>query len=491
MRRAAGPESARFAVSFPADVHPGPITGRVLLFVSRSNNREPRYASLGAPDLQAVYAIDVNDLAPGTAVTFSPRAFRSPDALAYPGPLSTPKPGPQYAQAVIDLDQTRPDLNVGGNLYRRIVECNAPAGSGPQTWELVADRVTAEAKPPQDTDRVKLVEIDSKLLSDFHGRQVKLRAAVALPADYDRDPNRQFPTVYSIPGFGGDHLSAWWRPPTGKQQMIRVTLDPKVPLGHSVFANSANNGPVGDALVQELIPEIEKRFRAVPHPYARFVTGHSSGGWSSLWLQVTYPDFFGGCWSTSPDPVDFRYFQTMNIYEDRNGHWTREGYPRPLSRRGTEITVTFVQQNRWEYVLGYGDQLDSFNAVFSPRGADGRPRPIMNKLTGAIDPEVAAYWKRYDIRLLLQDKWSELGPKLKGKLHIIGGGWDTYYLEMAVVALGDFLKTTDYAGYVEILPGDHGSYHNASLQDRLDREMSDAFAAGQKALQEQAGRPTN
>jgi len=265
--------------------------------------------------------------------------------------------------------------------------------------------------------------------------------------------------------------------------MLRVVLDPQVPLGHSVFANSANNGPVGDALVRELIPEIEKRFRAIPHAYGRFVTGHSSGGWASLWLQGTYPDFFGGCWSTSPDPVDFRFFQTMNLYEDRNGHWTREGYPRPLSRDKGKVAATFAQVNHWEYVVGYGYQLDSFNAVFSPRGPDGRPRPIMDKLTGAIDPEIAEHWKRYDIRRVLEEDWSSLEPTLKGKLHIITGASDTYYLETAAEALRDFLQTTEYGGYVEILPGTHGSYWTDSFQDRLDQEMADHFAAAQLVIE--------
>lgn len=266
--------------------------------------------------------------------------------------------------------------------------------------------------------------------------------------------------------------------------MLRVVLDPEVPLGHSVFANSANNGPVGDALVQELIPEIEKRFRAVPYAYGRFVNGHSSGGWASLWLQMTYPDFFGGCWSLAPDPVDFRFFQTMNIYEDRNGHWTREGYPRPLSRYVDKVAVTFGQVNRWEYVVGYGYVLDSFNAVFSPRGADGRLRPLMDKLTGAIDPEVAEHWRRYDIRHILEENWANIGPKLKGKLHVIAGAWDNFYLETAAEELRDFLTTTDYEGYVEILPGNHASFWTAQFQDRLDQEMAEHFAAGEKAFQE-------
>jgi hypothetical protein len=209
------------------------------------------------------------------------------------------------------------------------------------------------------------------------------------------------------------------------------------------------------------------------------VGGHSSGGWSSLWLQVAYPDFFGGCWSTAPDPVDFRAFQTMNIYEDTNGHWTPTGQPRPGGRNRFEPTLTFVKFNLWEYVLGYGGQLDSFDAVFSPRGDDGNPKRMMDKLTGAVDRDVAEYWKQYDIRMVLENNWSELGPKLHGKLHVIGGGWDTFYLNPALEMMKAFLDTRDHGGYVEILPGNHGSFMTDELLHRLYQEMADQFAASE------------
>jgi hypothetical protein len=473
----------RFVVSFPASIQTNPITARVLLFLTQNTNSEPRFAG-GFFDLQPVYAIDVTNLAPGKTLVFSPDKFSAPDALAFPGPMERLDRGTWVAQALIDLDKTARDFNQGpGNLYSRAVRCELRGSSG-GTVELLANRVVTNA-PPKDTDWVKLVEVRSKLLSEFHGRDTKLRAAVILPSSYRTNTQARFPALYVVPGFGGDHQRAWswinssngrkWQKGEVPLQMLRVILDPDVPLGHSVFANSANNGPVGDALVQELIPEIEKRFRIIPETRARFVTGHSSGGWSSLWLQVAYPDFFGGCWSTSPDPVDFRAFQTMDIYQDRNGHWTREGYPRPVARSRDQVRLNFPQLNLYEYVTGYGGQLDSFDAVFSPRGKNGNPRPVMNKLTGAIDREVATFWKRYDIRLQLQENWTQLGPKLRGKLHVLTGGWDTFYLEPAVELLRDFLNTTDYGGYVEILPGDHGTVLTEKVRQRIDREIAEQF----------------
>ncbi|HUR47573.1 MAG TPA: alpha/beta hydrolase-fold protein [Candidatus Saccharimonadales bacterium] len=479
-------DSLHFAVSFPESARSGPASGRVLLFLSKKAGAEPRFGG-GFFDLQPVYAIEVTNWAAGKVIDFSPEKFRSPTALAFPSPLERLERGTWYAQALFDLDRTSRDYNEGpGNLYSDPVRCELRGASG-GTIELVAAHVITNT-PPKDTEWIKYVEVRSKLLSDFYGHDTTLRASVTLPSSYRTNLQSRFPALYLIPGFGGRHLSAagWITSSRGRKwvqgevplQMLRVVLDPDVPLGHSVFANSANNGPVGDALIQELIPEIERRFRAIPEPRARFVSGHSSGGWSSLWLQVSYPDIFGGCWSTSPDPVDFRAFQTMNIYEDRNGHWTREGYPRPVGRSRDQVKLTFPQLNLFEYVTGYGGQLDSFDAVFSQRKSDGNPRALMNKLTGAIDPDVSEHWKRYDIRLVLESQWPLLGPKLKGKLHIITGGWDTFYLNPAVELLRDFLKTTDYGGYVEILPGDHGSVLTAEVTARIEREIADQFQQG-------------
>ena len=472
----------RFAVSFPEKVRNSPVTGRVLLFLSQSGEREPRRANYFR--LPATYAVNVTNLLPNDLAVFLPAKFRAVDALAYPEAMDRLPAGTYYTQAVIDVDNTRANYNDGqGNLYSGVVRCELNGTRG-GTIEMVTDRVVRET-PPLDTDWVKLVEIRSRLLSDFHGREVKLRAAIILPSSYHEKVGEKFPAVYVIPGFGGTHRMAWeWiQSPAGQKwqrgevplQMLRVVLDPEVPLGHSGFANSANNGPVGDALVKELIPEIEKRFRCLPEARARFVMGHSSGGWAALWLQISYSDLFGSCWSTAPDPVDFRAFQTVNIYEDRNGHWTREGLARPVARNRTSVALTIGQLDQWEHVTGWGGQLDSFNAVFSPRGTDGRPRRLMDKISGIIDREVAEHWKRYDIRHVLQENWSALGPELAGKLHVIAADEDSYYLDGAVEFLRDFLKTTRFGGYVEVVPGDHRSFLTDEFRDRIDREIAEKF----------------
>jgi pimeloyl-ACP methyl ester carboxylesterase len=232
-----------------------------------------------------------------------------------------------------------------------------------------------------------------------------------------------------------------------------------------------------------MIPEIDRRFRTVAKPGGRFVAGHSSGGWSSLWLQVTYPDVFGGVWSTSPDPVDFRDFQRIELYADPPQNMFRDpqGARRPIARHGETPTLWFDTFSKMDDVLGRGGQLRSFEAVFSPLDADGQPRRLWDRATGQIDPEVAKAWRAYDIRLKLEQNWNELEAKLRGKLHIRTGSLDTYYLEGAVVRLAETLKRLGSEAQITIVPGaDHNTVLGGESFRQSRREMSEVYRRATK-----------
>ena len=226
-----------------------------------------------------------------------------------------------------------------------------------------------------------------------------------------------------------------------------------------------------------MIPAIDKRFRTIPEPTARFVGGHSSGGWSSLWLQVTYPDTFGGVWSTAPDPVDFRDWQGTNIYEPQaNVYYNQDGSKKPLARRGDRVLVSYPDFTVMDDTLGRGGQIRSFDAVFSPLGADGLPATCWDRETGIVKPEILKHWEKYDISLQLKRNWNELAPKLEGKLRVYMGSADTFCLEGATIKLGERLKELGSDAVVEIFEGkDHGSLLTPELRSRIKREMSDQF----------------
>lgn len=239
-------------------------------------------------------------------------------------------------------------------------------------------------------------------------------------------------------------------------------------------------------MVQELIPELERRFRAIGTPETRVLTGGSTGGWISVGMQVLYPDFFGGCWSFFPDQLDFRNYQIVDILKDDNAYfieheWSRVA--RPGNRRTDgNIVYTMEQENLYEEVIGTrsrsGGQWAIWNAVFAPIAEDGYPQPIWDPLTGKIDHDVAQ-WARdhYDMRHILERDWASLGPKLVGKLHLYVGRMDNYYLEGGVYRMEEFLKNTKaphYGGEIEYGPrGGHGwsPFEGNKLLERLEEHM--------------------
>ncbi len=465
----------RVEMVFAKSVTTEPFTGRVFLIASNSAIKDgdppPR---LGWFKPYPLFAQDVRDWTPDTPLTFTP-------SVGHPHAWGKLPTGKYYLQAVLDRDLGGINYHASpGNGYSRAILID-PKAMPKEPIRLVIDRVVTEKKPTEKPN-VKFVEIQSKLLTQFHGKPMFLRAGVVLPKSHAADKTRRYPTIYEIPGFSGTQAGAFGaeaRKATDVAgvEMLYVVLDPSCRLGHHVFADSDNNGPYGKALTQELIPHIEAKFRSLAEPSARFVTGHSSGGWSSLWLQVAYPDFFGGVWSTAPDPVDFRDFQRVNIYDPKQNLFVDEkGESRPLARKGKQVALLYKPFNDMEVVMGRGGQLFSFEAVFSPKGKDGKPMPLWDRQTGVIDPAVANAWRRYDIRLILERDWKTLEPKLRGKLHVYMGDMDTFYLEGATRLLQQSMKALKSDAKIELFPNrDHGNLIDAALRQRIAREMAERF----------------
>ena len=139
---------------------------------------------------------------------------------------------------------------------------------------------------------------------------------------------------------------------------------------------------------------------------------------------------------------------------------------------GREV-ATLKQFAQQEIVLGeYGGQMQSFNAVFSPKGPDGRPMELYDFKTGRIDPFVAKAWEKYDISRLLRDNWSTLGPKLKGKLHIYVGTADTFHLDEPLRLLDAELKKLGSDAKIEYLEGrTHFDLYKDGLANKIAFEM--------------------
>ncbi len=458
-----------------------PITGRLYVFFSQKKRGQP----MDGPNWfnpEPFLGVDVQGLRPGQEVVLDETSD------AFPETLSRIPAGDYRVQALLDHDFYEPNPSRGvGNYYSDVARVEwSPERDN--SIDLVLQNTVAPREFPE-SDRVREELVPSELLSQFHGRDVLQRAAVILPESYADNPDRRYPVLYIIPGFGGSHHSASRYltaddpdEETGDDEepteFIRVLLNANCNWGHHVFADSATNGPRGQALIEEFIPYIDAKYRTIAAPTARFVGGHSSGGWASLWLQIKYPEIFGGVWSTAPDPVDFRDFQGVNLYADPPERMfvDEQEERRPLARRGDEPMLWFDSFGKMDDVLGRGGQLRSFEAVFSPVNKDSQPRQLWDRTTGEIDPEVANAWKDYDIRLVLENHWNELEPQLRGKLHIVTGSLDTFYLNGAVERLAETLEELGSDAEIIVVPeASHSSVLRSKPAQQMRQQMVDAF----------------
>ncbi|HET7268923.1 MAG TPA: alpha/beta hydrolase-fold protein [Oleiagrimonas sp.] len=463
-----------------------PVSGRLLLFAIPAKEAEAKAdggevtkvdTSAFFPTQTAVAAMDVTHLAPGRSVLVDA------DALAFPKPFSQLPAGEYDMQAVLDVNH---DYNYSGrgygDLVSPVVDVRFGEKAGVATLELT-DKLTHKTLPwtvsagvpadKRDKRKIQLavahkhshaIDFRSPALTAFWGRPMHVRGWVLLPPGYDKHADRRYPTVYFTPGFGARLPYLTRKAATIYAQMQKGEIPPMIwvflneagPRGTHEFADSVNNGPWGTALTEELIPHLEAQYRMDGKPAGRFLTGHSSGGWATLWLQVRYPKVFGGTWSTSPDSSDFHNFTGANLYApDANVYYKPDGSLIPLVRHDDKVISTFKQFAQLERVLGpYGGQMASFEWVFSPKGPDGRPLPMFDRDTGEVNPKVARYWRdHYDIAYRIKTRWPELEPYLDGKIHLIVGTADTFYLNESARLLKKVLDDVGAHAEVEFLPG--------------------------------------
>jgi hypothetical protein len=481
----------RFEVTLPA-AYKQPVTGRVFVIIAKSENPEPRLQAGSWRGRTEFMAVEVQQLQPGRSISLNS------STLGYPFKNVRELPaGDYYVQALLNvytkferadghtiwghMDQWEGQKfnRSPGNLYSPVQRVHLDPLSGYDV-RLNLTETIPPVQLPSDSPYVKHIKIQSALLTKFWGQPIYLGATVLLPQGYDAHPDAHYPVLYeqghfnlrppldfspdpppagdTRGGASGYELYKQWVS-AGFPRMIVVTFQhPTLYFDDSYAVNSANNGPYGDALITELIPYLEEHFHMIRQPHARVLFGGSTGGWESLALQVYHPEFFGGTWTFFPDPVDFTRYQLIDIYSDNNA-FLAPGYDPPVPERPMERTnegqvdVTVRQMSLLEEVLGShgrsGQQYEAWDAAYGPVGRDGYPRPLWDKLTGKIDPEVATYMRDhgYDLRDYLERNWARIGPQLVGKIHLFCGDMDNYYLNLAVYKLEDFLKKTSNPAY--------------------------------------------
>jgi hypothetical protein len=509
------PASPQFSISFPKERSAQPLDGRLFILLSTDASEEPRMQINLSVKTQTIFGTDVDALAPGQATVVT-----NDNAYGYPTRyLRDVPPGDYYVQALLHRYQTfhRADghtvklpmdrgegqhWNIApGNLYSKPQKITL--GPNAQSISLTLDQEIPPIEAPKDTKYIRHLKIQSQLLTKFWGRPFYLSANILVPEGFDAHPNAHFPLAIFEDHFNDDfhgfrteppdpnlkpdyserfHLPGYnriqeeeaykfyqqWIAPSFPRILVAQINHANPYYDDSYAVNSANLGPYGDAIETELIPAIEKQFRGIGAGWARFVYGGSTGGWESIAVQMFYPDHYNGAFIACPDPVDFRAFTNINLYEDKNAFF-REGPHTKVAQPGERdylgrTLATTQAINQYELALGSharsGEQFDIWQAVYGPVGKDGYPQQIFDKETGEIDHNVAAYWKEhYDLSAILQRDWATLGPKLQGKLYVYVGSADTYFLNDAVYYLEDFLKTTKNPPYDgEVKYGDRAEH---------------------------------
>lgn len=471
----------RFEITAAKGLLATPQDGRMFVVLGRQANPEPRRA-LGEVERMPPYlGTDANAFTAGVKVTLDEKSAIFPVAS-----LSKIPKGDYVVQAVFSYNRDLLMPNSPGSLVSEPKKVTLdPAAGGVVALELT--RALPGDEVPPDTERVKFVKLRSEKLSKFHGRPMYLRAGIVLPDGFAKDKDKRYPLRVHVGGYGTRYTAA---PGMSAGPMLLLMLDGAGPCGDPYQVNSANNGPYGDAITQELIPYVEKTYRGIGAGYARVTDGMSTGGWVALALQIFYPDFFNGAWSHCPDSVDFRSYERINIYSDDNAYVDAKGNERPACRDVTgRVRYVVRHECQSEIVLGRGNKWElsgkdwgAWNAVYGPRGKDGLPVPLWDGKTGKMNREVVEHWKKYDLRLVLETNWEKLAPKLQGKLRVWAGEMDDYFLNESVHHLDDFLKKAKpaFGGKIKFGPGAGHGYRELS-EAQVVAEMMGAIEKAKPA----------
>ena len=487
----------KFEIDYSDKFQENGFDGRVLLMISNNKYSEPRFQINDNHNTQMIFGVDINSWNSSEKIIIDSEAFSYPIES-----INNIKEGEYYVQALLHKYETF-NLSTGYT-----VQLPMDQGEG-QKWNISPKNLYSTPKkvkinksgtinitleneippiePAKDTEYIKHIKIKSEMLSKFWGRDMYLQANVLVPHGFDKKSKTRYPLMifhghfpYTFGGFKTTQPTAPKEDTiynsrfgiTGYKyiqqkeaydlyhnwisndfpRFITIEIQHQNPYYDDSYAvNSANLGPYGDAITYELIPHIEQLFNGVGEGWGRFLYGGSTGGWESLAVQVFYPNEYNGCFAACPDPIDFRAYTVINLYEDDNAYY-HEGNNRKTLRAGMRdgkgiIKNHLIQINQRESALGSkgrsGDQWDIWQAVYSPTGKDGYPKPIWDRKTGKIDKEVAEYWKEnYDLSYIMKRDWDKIGKDLEGKIHIYCGDMDNYYLNNAVVLTEEFLEST-------------------------------------------------
>ncbi len=150
----------------------------------------------------------------------------------------------------------------------------------------------------------------ASLEGNLEGDPAERDVFVYLPPSYASEPNRRYPVVYFIHGYGAT-ADAYWKlmtvPDTANklmnagtvQEMILVNPDAHTIYDGSMYSNSPTTGNWEAYITHDLVEYIDSHYRTIADKDSRGLAGHSMGGYGTLRLAMKYPGVYSSFYAMS------------------------------------------------------------------------------------------------------------------------------------------------------------------------------------------------
>jgi S-formylglutathione hydrolase FrmB len=295
------------------------------------------------------------------------------------------------------------------------------------------------------------------------GDPVERPVLVYLPPGYDAQPDRRYPSVYVLMGYGG-HVTMWHNrtpfrqpfPETADQlfaadaapHAIVVYVDAWTSYGGSQFVDSPGTGRYHSYLCDEVVPWVDGRYRTLAGAAHRAIAGKSSGGFGAMITPMLRPDLFGALATHAGDSLyelcylpDFGdCVRELRSYDGDIWRWWRDFTARvAFTKKADQILLG---------VLGVA-------ACFSA-DSDGTPELPFDSRTAVLREEVWQRWLDWDpVRMV---------PRHAAALRSMRGIWidagtaDDFYLDLGAEAFMAALTQANVPAEVirfELFDGTH------------------------------------
>lgn len=279
---------------------------------------------------------------------------------------------------------------------------------------LALGRLAGAEDAVASAGRVVIERVDAPSLARNQlGDAAERLIAVYLPPSYDRVPDRRYPVVYFLGGYG-DTIEFYL---TGRYQGFALpqTLDREIAAGRiedmimvvvsgynrfrgSFYVNSPVTGNWEQHVVEEVVGHVDGRFRTRAQPESRGLAGHSMGGFGALNLAMRHPDVFGWCYALSPgllapdglaDLHPFENGARITAFLEATDAW--KGLPLDRVRQAARAWADrFLAANDWPTIFTH-----AYGAAFAPsRGetALGFDYPFSNEPDG-LQLDAQCWWR--------------------------------------------------------------------------------------------------